>query len=111
MLDRKAILSANDLESVGVDVPEWGGEVLMRGLTAGERDHFEASIGSDVNLENLRSRLVVLCIVDEQGERIFKNNDAQNLGKKSAQVVDRLFDKARKISGMSDDDVKEMEKN
>lgn len=111
MLDRKGILGAKDLETVTVAVPEWGGDVCMRGLTAGERDSFEASIGSSVNLVNLRARLVVLCLVDEDGERVFKDSDAQNLGKKSAQVVDRLFDRARSLSGMSDEDVQELEKN
>ena len=111
MLTKKDILDANDLKLITESVPEWGGDVCIRGLNAGERDHFEASIGSDVNLDNVRARLVVLCICDEKGKRIFNNQDADNLGKKSAVVVDRLFDIARKLSGMSDDDIKEMEKN
>jgi hypothetical protein len=111
MLDRKAIFASNDLDIEKVDVPEWGGQVAVRGLTARERDMFEASIGSSVNLDNLRARLVVLTLCDENGERLLQDKDATALGKKNAQVVDRLFEVARKMSGMTDADVKELEGN
>ncbi|MCT2531021.1 phage tail assembly chaperone [SAR92 clade bacterium H921] len=111
MLDRKSIFKAVDLDIQNVPVPEWGGDICIRGLTARERDHFEASIGQSANLENLRARLVVLSICDETGERVFKDSDATELGKKNAMVVNRLFDICRNMSGMSDADVKELEKN
>ena len=111
MLDRKAIFQAVDLDIKEVPVPEWGGDICMRGLTARERDHFEASIGQAANLENLRARLVVLCVCDDKGTRTFKDSDAVELGKKNAQVVNRLFDIARSMSGMSDEDVQELEGN
>ena len=38
MLDRNAILGADDLGREVVDVPEWAGSVQVRGLTAAERD-------------------------------------------------------------------------
>lgn len=111
MLDRKSIFKAVDLDVKEVSVPEWGGEVCVRGLTARERDQFEASIGSSANLDNLRARLVVLSVCDENGDRLFKDSDAIELGKKNAQVVNRLFDIARSMSGMSDQDVSELEGN
>lgn len=111
MLDRKSIFKAVDLDIKTVAVPEWGGDLCVRGLTARERDHFEASIGASANLDNLRARLVVLTICDEAGDRVFKDSDAIELGKKNAQVVNRLFDIARSMSGMSDADVEELEKN
>ena len=111
MLDRKAIFAANDLDIQKVDVPEWGGEVGIRGLTARERDLFEASIGTSVNLDNLRARLVVLTLCDDDGERVLQDKDATALGKKNAQVVDRLFEVARRLSGMTGSDVKELEGN
>ena len=111
MLDRKSIFKAVDLDVKEVAVPEWGGAVCVRGLTARERDLFEASIGASANLDNLRARLVVLSVCDDKGERIFKDSDAIELGKKNAQVVNRLFDIARSMSGMSDEDVSELEGN
>ena len=43
-LSRDDILKAEDLTTEEVDVPEWGGTVLVRGLTGRERDEFEASV-------------------------------------------------------------------
>jgi len=111
MLDRKSIFKAVDIDIKEVSVPEWGGAICVRGLTARERDHFETSIGSTANLDNLRARLVVLSICDADGERIFKDSDAIELGKKNAQVVNRLFDIARSMSGMTDADVQDLEGN
>jgi len=110
-----AQLSAvKDFEIEAIEIPEWGGWVNIRSLSARERDLFEVSIGAVMgkqNLSNMRARLVVLCLCDEDGNRIFEDNQADELGAKNALVINRLFDKARKLSGMSDEDVKELEKN
>ena len=111
MLNRDDILNVVDLDVKEVKVPEWKGSVNVRGLTARERDSFEASIGASANLDNLRARLVVLTLVDEEGKRIFKDSDAKALGDKNAEVVNRLFDVARQMSGMTDADVNELEGN
>lgn len=111
MLDRKSIFKAVDLDIKTINVPEWGGEVCVRGLTARERDSFEMSIGAAANMDNLRARLVVLTLCDADGERVLKDSDATELGKKNAQVVNRLFEIARQMSGMSDADVEELEGN
>ncbi len=111
MLNKDDILSKVDLDIKKVKVKEWGGTVGVRGLTARERDQFEASIGSAANLDNLRARLVVLCLVNDEGQRLFEDADAILLGEKNAQVVNKLFDIARNMSGMSDADVNELEGN
>ena len=72
---------------------------------------FESSViqGNKQNMKNLRSRLVVLCAVDESGKRIFNDSDADALGKKSAAAVDRLFTAASKHNGFSSKDIEELE--
>ena len=111
MLNREDILNVVDLDVKTVEVKEWNGSVNVRGLTARERDSFEASIGASANLDNLRARLVVLTLVDEDGKRLFKDADAKALGEKNAEVVNKLFDVARQMSGMTDADVNELEGN
>ena len=116
-LDRQAILGMDDLPRVRVEVPEWGGALYVRSLTGAERDAFEATWfagegrGRTVNMANLRARLVVLCAVDEDGIRLFADDDAEALGAKSAQALDRLFDAAQKLNGFSEADVEELAKN
>jgi hypothetical protein len=113
VLTRAAILEADDLQIERVPVPEWGGEVLIRGLTGRERDQFEVSIqmpGSKARpkVDNIRARLVALAVVDEEGKRVFSDRDVQALGRKSAAVLDRLFDVARRLSGLTEGDVEEL---
>lgn len=117
VLTRDEILTANDKRSERVDVPEWGGEVIVRSLSGTERDAFEASITErrgrrvDVNLENLRARLVALCVVDEAGQTLFYPSDVALLGEKSASALQRVFNTAQRINGFSDQDVEELTKN
>jgi len=104
-LSRDQILGAVDFNFVEVDVPEWGGSVRLRGLSAAERDDFEASLGVSQDLVNMRARLVVNCLVDENNEKLFKASEAKELGKKNGQVINKLFDEVRKLSGMADEDL------
>ena len=115
LLSREQIIRAADRKTEDVDVPEWGGTVRVRALSGVERDAYEAGIvqlrgdGSKVvNLKNLRGRLVSLSCVDEEGNRIFTDEDAIALGDKSASALERVFDVARRLSGLSEDDVEEL---
>ena len=116
-LNRDQILTYADQVIEAVDVPEWGGVIHVRSLTGAQRDQFEASIvernGKDVktNLRNLRARLVVLAACDETGAPIFRADDAAALGAKNAAALDRIFTVAQRLSGLRDDDVKELAEN
>tara|TARA_R110002020_G_scaffold150991_3_gene327926 strand:- start:1084 stop:1428 length:345 start_codon:yes stop_codon:yes gene_type:complete len=112
MLDRDSILNVVDLKPEVVEVPEWGGSLYIRMLTASERDKFEASCvgtGKKQNLTNIRARLVVLCACDEAGERMFGDGDADALGRKSAAAVDRVFGACSKLNGFSSQDIEDLE--
>lgn len=114
-LTRDQILTADDLQRQEVDVPEWGGSVYVRAMTGLERDRFETSLtnGQDkgVNLQNIRARLVSLCAIDEEGARLFSDDDAKVLGQKSAKALDRVFDVAQRLNGLRDQDVEELAEN
>lgn len=117
-LDRAAILAQDDLKYEDVQIPEWGGAwVRVRSLQANERDRFEASTvqrnGKQIttNLENIRARLCLLCLVDENGERLFQEEDTFPLGGKSAAALDRIFAVAQRLNGLRDQDVDELAKN
>jgi len=111
LLSRDAILAADDREYEVVPCPEWGGEVRLRSLTGAERDAYEQSLvqtrgkSREMNLRNARAKLVALCAVDESGNRLFSDQDVAALGRKNAKPLDRLFDVARRLSGLSEDDV------
>ena len=103
MLTKDSILAVQDFTTKTVDVPEWGGSVLLRGLSSRDKDKFETELAETQDLNNLRARLVVLSLVDENGERMFSDDEADSLGQKNALVIGRLFDEVRELSGMSDE--------
>lgn len=116
LLGKDAILAADDRAYRDVEVPEWGGTARVIGLSGTDRDAYEAAFvdarsktgpSATVRLQNFRAKLVVKCLIGEDGERLFTDADAKALGGKSGMVVDRLFDVARTLSGMDDDSVDE----
>ena len=117
ILSRDAILTASDIITEIVEVPEWSGSVRVRGLTGAQRDRFEASMvklrkgKQELTLENLRAHLAVLSVVDEQGCPMFDQADIEALGNKSCAALQRIWDVARRLSGLSDEDVEELTKN
>lgn len=110
--NKAAIWDVDDKPTETVKVPEWSGEVLIRTLSAAQRDRFEASIqsepGKKPDLKNFRARYVALCVVDEAGNRLFTDNDVERLGEKSAKVIDRIYSAAQALNKMSDKDVEEL---
>lgn len=113
-LTRDFILSVDDVQSEVVEVPEWGGEVVVRGLRGRERDEFEASImerrGRQMvpNTANIRAKLVVLCCVDDEGKPLFNRADVEQLGEKSGAPIDRIYEVAARLSGMTDEESQEL---
>jgi hypothetical protein len=109
-LTAEQILAASDIETEAVDVPEWGGKVYIRGLSAVEVDRYNRSLvnmdqrGNTTvgRLDNVRASLVVRCLVDENGERLFEDHQAKQLGAKSSAVIQQLWEVARRVSRMDD---------
>ena len=116
VLNRDEILTVNDIAIEEIEVPEWGGSVYVKGMTGTERDAFEASIvqqrgkNASVNMANIRAKLASQTICNETGERLFTDADIKALGKKSATALQRVFDVAQRLSGISGDDVEELAK-
>lgn len=115
LLSKNDILSVNDRKTVEVHVPEWGGSVLVRTLSGRERDEFEASTVKtnkgkrEENFDNFRARFVALCVVDETGQRLFTSRaEVVMLGGKSVAALQRVFNKAQEINGMTENDVEEL---
>lgn len=113
MLSKEQILAADDLKHEVVHVPEWGGDVHIRVMTGTERDRFEASVGvgGQMNLANIRARLLSLVVCDESGKRLFADADVEALGAKSGAALDRLFAAAQRLNGLSKQDIEELQGN
>jgi hypothetical protein len=120
-LSKDDILNADDRVTEWVDVPEWGGRVLVRSLEGMERDRFEGAstnytrdekgklVLDKPNTENVRARLCAMTMIDEEsGYNLFSERDVLVLGHKSAAGLDRVFTVAMKLSKITDEDIAEL---
>lgn len=117
MLTKDQILSASDRKIEEVEVPEWNGSVYIRNMTGGERDAYEASLikmqGKSVqaNMADARAKLCAICICDEDGNRLFTDDEAKELSNKCASALDRIYEKAESLNSLKREDVEDLVKN
>jgi len=121
ILTKEAICKVNDLPTEVVSVPEWGGEVIVKTMSGIERDAYEMDVYSlamekkkdDRNIpENIRAKLCAATMVNEKGNLLFSDaDDIKKLGQKSARALSRVFGIARKLNGIGDEDLEDLEKN
>lgn len=116
-LTKDAILACVDLKREAVEVPEWGGTVWVRELTAGEMDAWEQYCVDlrarkiKEQIPNIRAKLLLSCLCDANGGRLFDDKDLLALSAKSAAPMRRLFDFAIALNALGVDEVAELEKN
>ena len=121
-LGRDAILRAAALKTEEVRVPEWADPdtdadtVLVRELRGRERDEWEASLavqrGKQMvpDVANMRAKLVARSVVGADGEPVFTPQDVAALGELSAAALNRVFEVASRLAGLSEADMEEMGK-
>lgn len=113
-LTREVILKVSDLPQEKLAIPEWGGHVFVRTLSGHERGELEKRFTADSARKEpagFRATLLCLTLVDGEGKTLFGLGDVEVLGKKSALVIERLFDVASRLNGFTKRDVEELEKN
>ena len=114
---RDDILASEDLPLVAVDIPEWGMTVYVRSMTGTERDLYEVDLMENKDsplkerLHNMRAKLVVLTTVDEDGERVFADEDVEVVGKKSATALNHIVEAAQTLNALTDKEVGEEAEN
>jgi hypothetical protein len=93
------------------------GKIRIRSLTELERSKFEASCRdkkgnlSNNRLLDVKCRMIVLCVVDGEGNPILTNNDIDQLRQQDSRVTNKLFDEIQDHCGISDEDLGDLEKN
>lgn len=117
VLTKAAILAAQDLRSEEVNVPEWGGSVRVRLLTAAEREEISsiwtqhASSSDDAKMHLTRDAILLRCTVDEGGKPLFAPEDLPALKQKSAVALARVIDAAMVLNAMAAQSLEDAVKN
>ncbi|WP_426196183.1 hypothetical protein [Massilia sp. DWR3-1-1] len=113
LLNKAAILGAEDLKHEDVEVPAWGGTVRVRVMTGAERDEFRASVASEegVALGRFSVALLAATLIDESGARLFTLDEIDQLAEKSAASIDKPAGVAMRLNGLGGSAVEDAVKN
>lgn len=92
-----------------VDVPEWGGHVNVRVMSATERDFLgerfaESKVG-------LRAVIAAMLVCDDDGNDLFSDADVNALGEVSGAALDRVLQVAERLNGLTQESIEDAEKN
>ena len=91
---RDMILSVDDLPTREIEIPEWDMWVRVRGLTASQSEKMRRLIDLERDgeeVENFRGLIAAWTLVDELGERLFSDSDADELGQRHITALDRII--------------------
>lgn len=106
-LSRDEVLAAQDFQTEEVEVPEWGGVVLVRELSASDFDAVGfPMVKEDGKLDARGARgmgvkIVSLSIIDEEGKRLFTPKDVRALGARAIAPIRRITAVVMDLSGMA----------
>ena len=100
-LTRDQFLAGPVLAHEDVEVPELGGTVRVREMTAGEQQAYIRLIspdGSGVDLDNFQAKLITCTLCNESGALLLAPGDVGAVAALSAAVVDRVWEAARRVN-------------
>jgi hypothetical protein len=102
---RSAIIASDDLPREPVEVPWVDEKLYIRGMSANDKDHWLVLHSPDLESfqwkEQATASLVAKCLVTEDGERIFSDDDIEALGEKNGDTLTELRGVAMRLSGMN----------
>ena len=109
-LSKDAILEHDDLPRELVAVPEWDGDVLVQGMTSGQRDQYSDSHmrvetvdgKPKVTVVNNEALLAAMVMIDKDGARLFTDAEVSRLAAKSAAAIHRVVEVAERLSGLTE---------
>ncbi len=98
-LTREQILAARSRRKpIPLEVPEWGGTVYIKVLSAGDQVEMSSNGHKDAELPVW---LLAGCLVSEDGERLFTDEDVPGLLEEEFPIIMRVFSEAARHNGLS----------
>ncbi len=100
------ILAKRKLATEVVPIPEWGPEasLIVSQMTGADSDEFNDSLwvvqGKRIirDHKNVTARMLVRCIVDEDGKKVFKPEQVKELGELPSPILNRLDEVAKRLN-------------
>jgi hypothetical protein len=110
MLQKQDILNQK-LPTTTVHVEEWGGDVLVRSLTAGEVEQWQKKAEQLQDDGIIMATFCQMVLVDELGNQLFQSDEIEALSSVSANALVTVFEAAAKHNGIDDGAIEEAKKN
>jgi len=87
-----------------------GIDVYIRCISIRERDVWEQTVSHvrDRTVEDMRSMYLAFVLCEEDGTRLYGDDEIAEVGKLSSSVLGPLFDKALAYNRMSEADIREL---
>ncbi len=98
-------------------VPVLGKKYRIRSLSEAEKSAFETDLYNDgkgtprERMLRAKPNLMVLCLVDAEGNRLLRDGDAAEIGEVDGLLTSKIYDAAWIHCGFAKDDVENLAKN
>lgn len=111
MILNKTLLAQNcqPLLSKDVPVPQWGGDVRLRVLNAGQQIEFAETLADAQKAKYLAFHMITACAIDGQGNQLFE--DDSWLRQQDPEIIAMLFQECLKLNKLNEGAVEEDAKN
>jgi len=101
ILTKDSILAADCFKCEIVPVPKWGGDVIIREMSAFDRETMSEGVGGGMSMKNIAGKVLVRCLVGEDHQRIFGDGEAEMLAGKDPETLQMLLDRAFELNKMN----------
>jgi hypothetical protein len=110
MLSREQILAAKEPPAGTIAIPEWGGDVGIRRLSALEIRELRKDNPGEDTIESL-ARFAAQVLCDDRGDRLFSDAQAPELESRGWTVLLAIAKKANHLNGGTAEAREEIRKN
>ena len=113
-VNRDQFLNPVALKIEEIWVPELGGVIYIKGMSAAGRAKFERQFELKSGSKNLRKirelreRLIVAVVCDKDGAKLFTEADVEQIGQQPITMIERIVKKAEELCGFTIDSVDDM---
>ena len=115
---REALLKLCERRYSTVEIPERDISIRIQSLSEAEKSQYETCLiaknGRGIMRERLQDatrRLIALCVVDEEGKRIFSDSDLSAIANLDSYISSRIYDACQEHCGFNKGDIDETVKN
>lgn len=107
------ILDSDDIKYEPLEIPEWGGKVLLKSLSGEERDKVErmARQFSAGEIPGYSAEIAAMTVCDGNKKLLFTNAELPRLRKKSGAILRKIFDAVAKQNLLTPDAIQDAAKN